>query len=326
MDRLPDEQYQIFLCSAIADDFFQYADYDTVVGAQHIIVPREGQQPTWEVGSDEAAWKMPRVGLSWLEVDMHRTQFAKGYTEEPWYSFGQALSGSVRSVRLVDHTLHSIGDIGGIQSLTMAQLELFVGVVQTYEGSGFQDPRGDEYRHASGQFPEESYKEWFPERLCRAIISVPGLHLEEDLHIHDAIRLRLLWTGRIMELMLERLALHFVKNFMRTRHKYLRVSRRWCGAVKRVKMDSIMHTGPDASLYGRRLTKSMWGRVRDEAMTAELPGNTVHLIHPVTKWMYPRLYEDARERERARGRERAQRSRIVTERRMLAEYYEDRKE
>lgn len=91
-------------------------------------------------------------------------------------------------------------------------------------------------------------------------------------------------------------------------------------------MDSIMRTGPDASLYGRRLTKSMWGRVRDEAMTAELPGDTVHLIHPVTKWMYPRLYEDARERERARGRERAQRSRIVTERRMLAEYYEDRKE
>ena len=92
MDRLPDEQYQVFLYNAIADDFFQYADYDTVVGAQHLIVPGEGPQPAWVVGSDEAAWKMPRVGLSWLEVDMHRTQFAKGYPEEPWYSFGQARS------------------------------------------------------------------------------------------------------------------------------------------------------------------------------------------------------------------------------------------
>ena len=235
---------------------------------------------------------------------MHRTQFAKGYPEEPWYSFGQALSGSVRSVRLVDYTIHSIGDIGGIQSLTMAQLELFVRVVQTYEGSNFRDPRGDEHYCVGGHLPEEFYREWFPERLCRAIISVSGQHLEENLYIHDVIRLRLLWTGRVMELTLERLALHFVRSFMRARHKYLRVNRRWCCAVKRVKMDSIMRTGPDASLCGRQLTKSMWGRVRDEAMTAKLPGNTVQLIQPVTKWTYPRLYEDARERERERERQR----------------------
>ena len=89
-------------------------------------------------------------------------------------------------------------------------------------------------------------------------------------------------------------------------------------------MDSIMRTGPDASLCGRQLTESMWGRVRDEAMTAKLPGNTVQLIQPVTKWAYPRLYEDARERDSER--ERAQRARVVSERRMLAEYYENRKE